>query len=55
MSPIAANCQATPCIAMARCKGLPHALLEVRQDLIHDDAGVDEWARTADTHADKAC
>ncbi|MBO6676430.1 MAG: N-formylglutamate amidohydrolase [Rhizobiales bacterium] len=26
------------------CKGLPHALLEVRQDLIHDDAGVDAWA-----------
>lgn len=26
-------------------KGLPHALLEVRQDLIHNDAGVDEWAR----------
>ncbi|MEO0385675.1 MAG: N-formylglutamate amidohydrolase [Pseudomonadota bacterium] len=27
------------------CKGLPHALLEVRQDLIHDDAGVDAWAQ----------
>ena len=26
-------------------KGLPHALLEVRQDLICDDAGVDAWAR----------
>ena len=25
-------------------KGLPHALLEVRQDLIHTDAGVAEWA-----------
>ncbi len=25
-------------------KGLPHALLEVRQDLICDDAGVDAWA-----------
>ncbi|MFK7793173.1 MAG: N-formylglutamate amidohydrolase [Devosiaceae bacterium] len=25
-------------------KGLPHALLEVRQDLIYDQAGVDEWA-----------
>lgn len=24
--------------------GLPHALLEVRQDLIHDDKGVAEWA-----------
>lgn len=24
--------------------GLPHALLEVRQDLIHDEAGVAEWA-----------
>jgi predicted N-formylglutamate amidohydrolase len=26
-------------------KGLPHALLEVRQDLIHDDAGVDVMGR----------
>jgi predicted N-formylglutamate amidohydrolase len=26
-------------------KGLPHALLEVRQDLIADDAGVDAWAK----------
>lgn len=25
-------------------KGLPHALLEVRQDLIGDDAGMDAWA-----------
>ncbi|MEM6711423.1 MAG: N-formylglutamate amidohydrolase [Pseudomonadota bacterium] len=26
------------------CKGYPHALLEVRQDLICDEAGVDRWA-----------
>lgn len=26
-------------------KGLPHALLEVRQDLIKDQAGVDAWAK----------
>ncbi len=26
------------------CKGIPHALLEVRQDLISDTAGVEEWA-----------
>lgn len=25
-------------------KGIPHALLEVRQDLIGDDAGMDAWA-----------
>ncbi len=25
-------------------KGIPHALLEVRQDLIADDNGITEWA-----------
>ena len=24
--------------------GIPHALLEVRQDLISDEAGIEEWA-----------
>ncbi len=26
-------------------KGIAHALLEIRQDLIHDQAGVDHWAQ----------
>ncbi len=25
-------------------KGIPHALLEVRQDLIGEEAGISEWA-----------
>lgn len=29
----------------ATLKGLPHALLEVRQDLIHDHDGVEAWAQ----------
>lgn len=30
-------------IAHAEAQGLPHALIEIRQDLIGDDAGVDRW------------
>ncbi len=26
-------------------RGLPHVEIEIRQDLIADDAGQDEWAR----------
>jgi len=31
-------------IAHGEAKGLPHGLIEVRQDLIGDDAGVEHWA-----------
>ena len=24
-------------------RGLPHTLIEIRQDLISDEAGIDEW------------
>ena len=30
--------------AHAEAAGLPHALFEVRQDLIGDEAGIREWA-----------
>jgi predicted N-formylglutamate amidohydrolase len=34
----------------ATARGLPHALIELRQDLIGDEAGAREWARrTGDT------
>lgn len=33
-------------IAHAEAQGLPHGLIEMRQDLIGDDAGVARWAET---------
>jgi predicted N-formylglutamate amidohydrolase len=33
-------------IAHAEAKGLPHGLIEMRQDLIGDDTGVARWAET---------
>ena len=34
----------------ARCRGLAHALIEVRQDLIADEAGVAGWCDPAGGH-----
>jgi predicted N-formylglutamate amidohydrolase len=28
----------------AETRGMPHALLEIRQDLVADDAGTEDWA-----------
>ena len=46
-SPIRARSKATPSMSMARAAALPHALIEIRQDLIARQTGVDEWISAA--------
>ena len=36
-------------IAHAEAQGLPHALIEIRQDLISDDSGVNRWTAKLET------
>jgi predicted N-formylglutamate amidohydrolase len=36
-------------IAHAEAQGLPHALIEIRQDLISDDGGVNRWTAKLET------
>ena len=43
-SPMTARCAATPMFRHAIVSGFAHALIEVRQDLIGDEAGTADWA-----------